>query len=48
LSALTGFFDAHGWILARCLAVCEKSLIENALDRSCGNQSETARLLGIT
>jgi DNA-binding NtrC family response regulator len=38
----------NGWNLARSLASCERSLVEAALRAADGNQSETARLLGIT
>jgi transcriptional regulator with PAS, ATPase and Fis domain len=38
----------NGWNLARSLASCERSLVEAALLAADGNQSETARLLGIT
>ena len=38
----------NGWNLSRSLASCEKALLEAALQATRGNQSETARLLGIT
>ncbi len=40
--------DGHDWNLERALAACERSLLEAALRASHGNQSETARRLGIT
>jgi transcriptional regulator with PAS, ATPase and Fis domain len=39
---------SHDWNLERALAACERSLLEAALRSSHGNQSETARRLGIT
>ena len=38
----------NGWNLSRSVASCERSLVEVALHAARGNQSETARLLGIT
>jgi len=38
----------HGWGLSRAVAHCEKVLLAAALERTRGNQSEAARLLGIT
>jgi transcriptional regulator with PAS, ATPase and Fis domain len=38
----------NGWNLSRALASCERSLVEVALEAAHGNQSQTARLLGIT
>jgi transcriptional regulator with GAF, ATPase, and Fis domain len=38
----------HSWNLSRSLQYCEKLFLEAALHRSQGNQSQTARLLGIT
>jgi two-component system response regulator AtoC len=40
--------ESHGWNLARSLSACERMLVRAALDRARGNQSETARLLGVT
>jgi DNA-binding NtrC family response regulator len=40
--------EAHGWNLSRALQACERSFMRAAFDRSQGNQSRTARLLGIT
>jgi transcriptional regulator with PAS, ATPase and Fis domain len=39
---------AHEGSLSRCLATCERGILETALHRTHGNQSEAARLLGIT
>jgi len=36
------------WQLHRFLDSCERVLLEKALQKTCGNQSKTARLLGIT
>jgi DNA-binding NtrC family response regulator len=38
----------NDWNLSRALASCERSLVETALRAASGNQSQTARLLGIT
>jgi transcriptional regulator with GAF, ATPase, and Fis domain len=38
----------HNWNLARAVSHCEKLLLAAALERTRGNQSEAARLLGIT
>ncbi|MBZ5701877.1 MAG: sigma-54 dependent transcriptional regulator [Acidobacteriia bacterium] len=40
--------EEHHWNLPRSLAHCEQLLLEAALHRTRGNQSQTARLLGIT
>jgi transcriptional regulator with GAF, ATPase, and Fis domain len=40
--------DANGWNLSRSLAHCEREAVEAAMQRAKGNQSESARLLGIT
>jgi transcriptional regulator with PAS, ATPase and Fis domain len=40
--------DANGWNLCRSLAHCEREAVEAAMQRANGNQSESARLLGIT
>jgi DNA-binding NtrC family response regulator len=45
---LTEVLADNAWSLSRSLACCERSLVEVALHASHGNQSETARLLGIT
>ena len=45
---LSKLLDRDGWNLARALGHCERLLIESALRLSHGNQSKTARLLGIT
>jgi transcriptional regulator with PAS, ATPase and Fis domain len=41
-------FENNCWRLDRCLDQCEKLLLQGALKRSSGNQSQTARLMGIT
>jgi transcriptional regulator with GAF, ATPase, and Fis domain len=38
----------HGWNLSRSLDYCERALLECALTFTNGNQSQTARLIGIT
>jgi DNA-binding NtrC family response regulator len=40
--------DQHGWNLSRSLEFCERALLECALEHARGNQSHTARLIGIT
>jgi DNA-binding NtrC family response regulator len=41
-------FETDYWQLHRFLDSCERTLLEKALRKTCGNQSKTARLLGIT
>jgi DNA-binding NtrC family response regulator len=45
---LTILLDRHGGSLARALEHCEQLLFEVALHQAHGNQSQVARLLGIT
>jgi transcriptional regulator with GAF, ATPase, and Fis domain len=45
---LARVLDEHGWNLTRSLEYCERLLIESALERADGNQTQTARMLGIT
>ena len=40
--------DANGWNLTRSMRACERMLLQAALSRMQGNQSKTARLLGVT
>jgi DNA-binding NtrC family response regulator len=40
--------EANDWNLARSLGDCERQALEAAMTRTRGNQSEVARLLGIT
>jgi len=40
--------DPEDWKLSQFLEQCEKLLLQNALRQTRGNQSKTARLLGIT
>jgi DNA-binding NtrC family response regulator len=47
-SYLSKLLDRSGWNLSLALEHCERLLIESALRLSQGNQSKTARLLGIT
>lgn len=45
---LLSILDANGWKLSRSLGAVEKLFLVAALDRTRGNQSETARLLGLS
>jgi len=47
-SSLASLAEGNGWSLSRSIRYCERVLLEAALQRACGNQSQTARLLGIT
>ena len=47
-SHLANLLHANSWNLSRSLQYCEKLFLEAALHRAQGNQSQTARLLGIT
>jgi transcriptional regulator with PAS, ATPase and Fis domain len=47
-SAIESLLDLNGWNLAQAMQHCERLLLEAALHRAQGNQSRTARLLGIT
>jgi transcriptional regulator with PAS, ATPase and Fis domain len=47
-SDLVNLLDTHGWSLAQTLRYCERILLEAVLRRKQGNQSQTARLLGLT
>ena len=40
--------DSNDWSLTKSLAFCERALLKCALQFAQGNQSETARLIGIT
>jgi two-component system, NtrC family, response regulator PilR len=40
--------DDHDWNLSKALEYCERSLLKCALEFTQGNQSQTARLIGIT
>jgi transcriptional regulator with GAF, ATPase, and Fis domain len=48
LPNLVSLLESNGWQLARSLEQCERLLLEAALRLANGNQSRTARLLGIT
>jgi len=48
LSSLIHLLDANGWNLPRSMEICERHAMEAAMGRTQGNQTETARLLGIT
>ncbi|NOT62535.1 MAG: sigma 54-interacting transcriptional regulator [Acidobacteria bacterium] len=45
---LTQLLRAQGWTLAQSLDCCEKILLESALQLTHGNQTQTAKLLGLT
>ena len=45
---LAGLLEANAGSLSQCLAICEKLFVEIALRRSRGNQSQAARMLGVT
>jgi transcriptional regulator with GAF, ATPase, and Fis domain len=47
-SHLAALLGATGWTLSQSLAHCERALVEAALELAHGNQSRTAKLLGIT
>jgi transcriptional regulator with PAS, ATPase and Fis domain len=47
-SSVVRLLDGNNWRLNRSLASCEKLFLEAALHKTRGNQSQTARLLGIT
>jgi len=47
-SSLATLLDLNGWNLAQALQHCEKLLLEATLQKTEGNQSQAARLLGIT
>ena len=47
-ASLVNLLDLNGWNLSRSLQYCERLLLEAALHKAHGNQSYTARLLGIT
>jgi DNA-binding NtrC family response regulator len=48
LSWIVCLLEANGWNLTRSLENCERHALEAAMLRTRGNQSKTARLLGIT
>jgi DNA-binding NtrC family response regulator len=47
-STIVNLLDINGWNLSRSLQHCERLLLEAALHKARGNQTQTARLLGIT
>jgi transcriptional regulator with GAF, ATPase, and Fis domain len=47
-SHLVTLLTANGWTLMKALRYCERILLEGALRLNRGNQSQTARLLGLT
>jgi DNA-binding NtrC family response regulator len=47
-SHLVKLLTAKGWTLEEALRYCERILLEGALRLNDGNQSQTARLLGVT
>jgi DNA-binding NtrC family response regulator len=44
----SAFLATQRWSLSRSLRACERVLLQTALESARGNQSQTARLLGIT
>jgi DNA-binding NtrC family response regulator len=48
LSSVIHLLDSSGWNLSQSMDICERHALEAAMGRTQGNQSETARLLGIT
>jgi two-component system, NtrC family, response regulator AtoC len=48
LTAVIHLLEANGRNLPRSMEICERYALEAAMERTRGNQSETARLLGIT
>jgi two-component system nitrogen regulation response regulator GlnG len=47
-ASFTTLLDRNGWNLGRALEDCERLVFEVALQKAAGNQSQVARLLGIT
>lgn len=47
-ASMLNVLDLNGWNLSRSLQHCERLLLEAALHKTQGNQSQTAHLLGIT
>jgi DNA-binding NtrC family response regulator len=47
-TSLATLLNLKGWNLARSLRHCERLLLEAALQKTNGNQSQAARILGIT
>jgi two-component system nitrogen regulation response regulator GlnG len=47
-ASMVHLLGLNGWNLSRSLQYCERLLLEAALHKAHGNQSQTARLLGIT
>jgi DNA-binding NtrC family response regulator len=48
LTSVIHLLDANCWNLPRSIEICERHALEAAMGRTRGNQSQTARLLGIT
>jgi DNA-binding NtrC family response regulator len=48
LKSVVSVLDANDWNLTRSMEICERHALEAAMARTQGNQSQTARLLGIT
>jgi DNA-binding NtrC family response regulator len=48
VTSVIHLLDANSWNLTRSMEICERHALEAALGRTKGNQSETAKLLGIT
>jgi DNA-binding NtrC family response regulator len=48
VSSIVNLLNLNGWNLSRSLQYGERLLLEAALHKAHGNQTQTARLLGIT
>jgi DNA-binding NtrC family response regulator len=48
VSSVVRVLDANEWNLTRSMEICERHAVEAAMARTQGNQTQTARLLGIT
>jgi DNA-binding NtrC family response regulator len=48
VKSVARLLDASGWNLMRSIEICERHALEAAMMRTQGNQSQTAKLLGIT
>jgi transcriptional regulator with PAS, ATPase and Fis domain len=47
-TSVSRLLDASGWNLPRSMEICERHALEAAMARTQGNQSQAAKLLGIT
>ena len=44
----SSLIEREGWNLDRCLSHCEREIVEAAMQHTRNNQSQAARLLGVT